>query len=93
MPRSRWRARASRDAHCGSFVRMKSSFPTLRGARARAMASDGATPAEASQCAKGELSYHYWHGKNAGEAPKAEAKVRRETSLRGHRRAWTIARA
>ena len=35
-----------------------------------------ATPAEASRRAKGELSYHYWHGRNAGEAPKAEAKVR-----------------
>ena len=34
------------------------------------------TPAEASRRARGELSYHYWHGRNAGEAPAAEAKVR-----------------
>ena len=34
-------------------------------------ARDGATAT-----GKGELSYHYWHGRNAGEAPAATAKVR-----------------
>ena len=37
-----------------------------RDARARRRDGDG----------KGELSYHYWHGRNAGEAPAATAKVR-----------------
>jgi len=38
------------------------------------------TPAEASRSAKGDLSYHYWHARaNAGDAPAATAKVRRDS--------------
>jgi len=41
--------------------------------------SDARTPAQDSLTTKGELSYHYWHGRNAGEAPAAQAKVRAAT--------------
>jgi|TARA_B100000683_G_scaffold37861_4_gene33195 hypothetical protein len=47
------------------------------------------TPAEASESAKGDLSYHYWHARaNAGDAPAATAKVRRRQRRfdRGSRR-------
>ena len=34
------------------------------------------TPAEASESAKGDLSYHYWHARaNAGDATIAERRV------------------
>jgi len=38
--------------------------------------TNGETPADASKKTKGDLSYHYWHGRNTGEAPAATAKVR-----------------
>ena len=52
------------------------------------------TPAEASESAKGDLSYHYWHARaNAGDAPAATAKEIRSrlaaTTARPERRLTT----
>ena len=75
------RARAHRTAGANARVRAHIARNIVLSSRDSHMADARATPAQDSQAKKGELSYHYWHGRNAGEAPAATAKVRARARL------------
>lgn len=73
----------ARTAGAGANARVRARIARIivLSSRHSHMADARATPAQDSQAKKGELSYHYWHGRNAGEAPAATAKVRARVRL------------